>query len=216
MWNQLHWRFKTVPRPMDATRPTKILQPSPLPQGQGATCSHPRARPVDLPAALPSRPARHPLLIRRLSWATTQATQQDLGLNTRWRRGHRVRQPLASANSSMNTTALITCRLAVLARILDGSLGTLRLVAVIKGRRAFAPALGFVKAVVYVCVVAKGAADSGLRPTQPLIGPTVAPQADPPALDRSDADVVDRLIQERGREGHVTCESSLGFQLTRV
>ena len=55
----------------------------------------------------------------------------------------------------MNTLVLITCLLIVLARITDVSLGTLRMVAVIQGRRAFATVLGFFEAVVYVCVVAK-------------------------------------------------------------
>jgi uncharacterized protein YebE (UPF0316 family) len=55
----------------------------------------------------------------------------------------------------MNTTVFITCLLIVLARITDVSLGTLRMVAVIQGRRAFATVLGFFEAVVYVCVVAK-------------------------------------------------------------
>jgi uncharacterized protein YebE (UPF0316 family) len=55
----------------------------------------------------------------------------------------------------MSTTVFITCLIIVLARITDVSLGTLRMVAVIQGRRAFATALGFFEAVVYVCVVAK-------------------------------------------------------------
>ncbi len=55
----------------------------------------------------------------------------------------------------MNTTVFITCLLIVLARITDVSLGTLRMVAVIQGRRAFATVLGFFEAVVYVRVVAK-------------------------------------------------------------
>jgi uncharacterized protein YebE (UPF0316 family) len=55
----------------------------------------------------------------------------------------------------MSTTVFITCLIIVLARITDVSLGTLRMVAVIQGRRAFATVLGFFEAVVYVCVVAK-------------------------------------------------------------
>jgi uncharacterized protein YebE (UPF0316 family) len=55
----------------------------------------------------------------------------------------------------MNTTVFVTSLLIVLARITDVSLGTLRMVAVIQGRRAFATVLGFFEAVVYVCVVAK-------------------------------------------------------------
>jgi uncharacterized protein YebE (UPF0316 family) len=45
--------------------------------------------------------------------------------------------------------------LIILARITDVSMGTLRMVAVIQGRRLFATVLGFFEAVVYVCVVAK-------------------------------------------------------------
>ena len=55
----------------------------------------------------------------------------------------------------MSTTVFITCLIIVLARITDVSLGTLRMVAVIQGRRAFATVLGFFEAVIYVCVVAK-------------------------------------------------------------
>jgi uncharacterized protein YebE (UPF0316 family) len=55
----------------------------------------------------------------------------------------------------MNTTVFITFWLIVLARITDVSLGTVRMVAVIQGRRVFATVLGFFEAVVYVCVVAK-------------------------------------------------------------
>ena len=55
----------------------------------------------------------------------------------------------------MNTTVCVTSGLIVLARITDVSLGTLRMVAVIQGRRAFATVLGFFESVVYVCVVAK-------------------------------------------------------------
>jgi uncharacterized protein YebE (UPF0316 family) len=55
----------------------------------------------------------------------------------------------------MNTTVLVTFLFIVLARITDVSLGTLRMVAVIQGRRAFATVLGFFEAVVYVCVAAK-------------------------------------------------------------
>src|SRR5512139_2155023 len=55
----------------------------------------------------------------------------------------------------MNTTVFIHCLLMILARITDVSLGTLRMVAVIQGRRAFATVLGFFEAVVFICVVAK-------------------------------------------------------------
>jgi uncharacterized protein YebE (UPF0316 family) len=52
-------------------------------------------------------------------------------------------------------TVLVTFLVIVLARITDVSLGTMRVVAVIQGRRAFAAALGFLEAVVFICVVAK-------------------------------------------------------------
>src|SRR5512138_238186 len=55
----------------------------------------------------------------------------------------------------MSITVFVTFWLIVLARITDVSLGTLRMVAVIQGRRAFATVLGFFESVVYVCVVAK-------------------------------------------------------------
>ena len=55
----------------------------------------------------------------------------------------------------MTITVIVTFLLIVLARITDVSLGTLRMVAVIQGRRAFAAALGFVEALVFICVVAK-------------------------------------------------------------
>ena len=55
----------------------------------------------------------------------------------------------------MNATVVVTSLLIVLARITDVSLGTLRMVAVIQGRRGFATVLGFFESVVYVCVVAK-------------------------------------------------------------
>ena len=55
----------------------------------------------------------------------------------------------------MNTTVFVTFWLIVLARITDVSLDTIRMVAVIQGRRAFAAVLGFFEAVVYICVVAK-------------------------------------------------------------
>jgi uncharacterized protein YebE (UPF0316 family) len=55
----------------------------------------------------------------------------------------------------MNMTVLITFGLIVLARIIDVSLGTIRMVSVVQGRRAFAPVLGFFEAVVYICAVAK-------------------------------------------------------------
>ncbi len=55
----------------------------------------------------------------------------------------------------MNITVFITFWLIVLARITDVSLDTIRTVSVIQGRRAFAAALGFFEAVVYICAVAK-------------------------------------------------------------
>ena len=55
----------------------------------------------------------------------------------------------------MNTAEFVACLLIVLARITDVSLGTMRMVAVIQGRRAFAAVLGFLEAVVFICVVAK-------------------------------------------------------------
>ena len=55
----------------------------------------------------------------------------------------------------MNLTAFITFWLIVLARIIDVSLDTIRMVSVVQGRRAFAAVLGFFQAVVYVCAIAK-------------------------------------------------------------
>ena len=55
----------------------------------------------------------------------------------------------------MNITVFITFWLIVLARITDVSLGTIRMVAVIQGRRAFAAVLGFIEAIVFISVVAK-------------------------------------------------------------
>jgi uncharacterized protein YebE (UPF0316 family) len=55
----------------------------------------------------------------------------------------------------MSMTVFVTFWLIVLARITDVSLDTIRMVAVIQGRRAFAAVLGFLEAVVYICVVAK-------------------------------------------------------------
>ena len=64
-----------------------------------------------------------------------------------------VRRPRLS--SRMNTTVFVTFWLIVLARILDVSLDTIRMVSVIQGRRGFAALLGFCEAVVYICAVAK-------------------------------------------------------------
>ena len=55
----------------------------------------------------------------------------------------------------MSTTVIITSCLIVLARVTDVSLDTIRMVAVIQGRRGFAAVLGFFEAVVYICAVAK-------------------------------------------------------------
>ncbi|MGH7967137.1 MAG: DUF5698 domain-containing protein, partial [Limisphaerales bacterium] len=43
----------------------------------------------------------------------------------------------------------------ILARIIDVSLDTIRMVSVVQGRRAFAAVLGFFQAVVFICAVAK-------------------------------------------------------------
>jgi uncharacterized protein YebE (UPF0316 family) len=55
----------------------------------------------------------------------------------------------------MNLTVFVTFWLIVLARITDVSLGTIRMVSVVQGRRAFAAVLGFFEAVVFISVVAK-------------------------------------------------------------
>jgi uncharacterized protein YebE (UPF0316 family) len=55
----------------------------------------------------------------------------------------------------MNTTIFVTFLLIVLARITDVSLGTIRMVSVIQGRRTFAAVLGFLEAIVFISVVAK-------------------------------------------------------------
>src|SRR5262249_54802588 len=56
----------------------------------------------------------------------------------------------------MNATVFLTFCLIVLARITDMTLATIRTVAIVQGRRAFAAVfLGFFKAVVYICAVAK-------------------------------------------------------------
>jgi len=55
----------------------------------------------------------------------------------------------------MNATVSITFCLIVLARITDVTLDTIRTVAIVQGRRAFAAVLGFFEAVVYICAVAK-------------------------------------------------------------
>jgi uncharacterized protein YebE (UPF0316 family) len=55
----------------------------------------------------------------------------------------------------MNLTVFVTFWLIVLARITDVTLDTIRTVAIVKGRRAFAAVLGFIQAIVYVCAIAK-------------------------------------------------------------
>ena len=55
----------------------------------------------------------------------------------------------------MNLTIFVTFWLIVLARIIDVSLDTIRMVSVVQGRRAFAAVLGFFQAVVFICAVAK-------------------------------------------------------------
>src|SRR5262249_16414867 len=55
----------------------------------------------------------------------------------------------------MNTTVFITFWLIVLARITDVTLDTIRTVAIVQGRRAFAAVLGFVQAIVYILAIAK-------------------------------------------------------------
>lgn len=55
----------------------------------------------------------------------------------------------------MNLTVFATFCLIVLARITDVSLGTIRMVSVVQGRRGFAAVLGFFEALVFISVVAK-------------------------------------------------------------
>src|SRR3974390_2679834 len=55
----------------------------------------------------------------------------------------------------MNLTIFVTFWLIVLARIIDVSLDTIRMVSVVQGRRVFAAVLGFFQAVVFICAVAK-------------------------------------------------------------
>jgi uncharacterized protein YebE (UPF0316 family) len=55
----------------------------------------------------------------------------------------------------MTLTVFVTFLLIVLARVTDVSLGTIRMVSVVQGRRAFAAVLGFFEAVVFISVVAK-------------------------------------------------------------
>lgn len=55
----------------------------------------------------------------------------------------------------MPTSVVITSVLIIVARISDVTLDTVRTAAIIQGRRLFAAVLGFIEAVIYICVVAK-------------------------------------------------------------
>jgi len=55
----------------------------------------------------------------------------------------------------MNLTVFVTFCLIVVARIIDVSLDTIRMVSIVQGRRLFAAVLGFFESVVYICAVAK-------------------------------------------------------------
>lgn len=55
----------------------------------------------------------------------------------------------------MSLTVFVTFWLIILARIIDVSLDTIRMVSVVQGRRAFAAVLGFFQALVFICAVAK-------------------------------------------------------------
>jgi uncharacterized protein YebE (UPF0316 family) len=55
----------------------------------------------------------------------------------------------------MNLTIFVTFWLIVLARIIDVSLDTIRMVSVVQGRRGFAAVLGFFQAVVFICAAGK-------------------------------------------------------------
>ena len=55
----------------------------------------------------------------------------------------------------MNMTVFVTFWVIVLARIIDVSLDTIRMVSIVQGRRGFAAVLGFFESVVYICAVAK-------------------------------------------------------------
>jgi uncharacterized protein YebE (UPF0316 family) len=55
----------------------------------------------------------------------------------------------------MNLTVFVTFWLIVLARIIDVSLDTIRMVSAVQGRRGFAAALGFFQAVVFISAAAK-------------------------------------------------------------
>ena len=55
----------------------------------------------------------------------------------------------------MTWTLLFTCLLIAFARVTDITLDTIRTVAIVQGRRAFAALLGFFEAMVYILAVAK-------------------------------------------------------------
>ena len=55
----------------------------------------------------------------------------------------------------MNWPVLFTCLLIAFARVTDITLDTVRTVAIVQGRRAFAAVLGFFEAMVYILAVAK-------------------------------------------------------------
>jgi uncharacterized protein YebE (UPF0316 family) len=63
--------------------------------------------------------------------------------------------PQSESQPGLNLTIFVTFWLIVLARIADVSLGTIRMVSVVQGRRKFAAVLGFFEAVVFISVVAK-------------------------------------------------------------
>lgn len=57
--------------------------------------------------------------------------------------------------SAINWTVLLTCLLIAVARVTDITLDTIRTVAIVQGRRAFAAVLGFFEALIYIVAVAK-------------------------------------------------------------
>ena len=57
--------------------------------------------------------------------------------------------------SAINWSVLLTCGVIALARVTDITLDTIRTVAIVQGRRAFAAVLGFFEALIYIVAVAK-------------------------------------------------------------
>ncbi len=55
----------------------------------------------------------------------------------------------------MDTTVLITCLLIILARIVDVSLDTFRVIAIVRGKRLLAFSLGFFEVLIWVSVVSR-------------------------------------------------------------